>query len=262
MTIKGLISSKYLKIEKCIHPHRLYEYMGRGNHSNIKTLRRYRYNIELSSSIYASFSVLEVSLRNQITASWNEYFKRNYNSLFRGNLTEWPMDSRGVHYFMALKGYSPYDKKFERHLGGVEREKWKLQKNIDWVNRQLVSQGAPLKTMRNGDVVASLTFGFWRNCFENKYNDINRWAIRKIFPNRNFNNTNIIRDLRDISEDMKKLNELRNRFSHQEKIFHYVDLNVHYERIEKYIKFINPELLYLFDQNKFKKLWAKRSKYF
>jgi len=119
-----------------------------------------------------------------------------------------------------------------------------------------------LKTIRNGDVVASLTFGFWRNCFENKYNDINRWAVRRIFPNRRFNNNDIIRDLKVISEDMKKLNDLRNRFSHQEKIFHYTDLDVHYGRIEQYIRFINPELLYLFDQNRFKKLWAKRSRYF
>lgn len=270
MSVNHKISSNYAQIADNLHHHRLNEYSQNGKLSPIQTLRRYRYNLELSSSLYEAFSIMEVALRNQIMKVWTQYFQHRFNAHFSGGLDEWPLDSRGIYFFITLKGHSPYDRKFKFHLEKIEREKEGVENDFEKANIKIKKLNSkknphdpyiPLRVVRNGDLVARLTFGTWKSCFEDKYNDINKWGLYRIFPNLTAYQT-IDAHLDEIYDDLKTLNHLRNRFSHQEKIFHFKDLDSQFLLIEKYIKLINPDLLYLIDRNKFHRLWSQRARYF
>lgn len=259
-SIKNKFKNNFKHLESNISKERLNEFRIRGEFSDIKTLGRYKYNIELSAQLYSAFSVLEVALRNQIVNSWSEYFSFHYNAHFAHSLKNWPLDSRGMYYFIAVKGHNPYDAKFKYHLEKIEKEYDGLVRDFEKINKINIKRNEQERLIINGDLVARLTFGFWRNCFDKKYNDINRWGLKKIFPRLNLQG-NPIEKIKKIHEDFKVLNDLRNRFSHQEKVFHLQDLNTKYNLIEFYLTSINPDLLYLIRQDKFNKLWRQRSNY-
>lgn len=259
-SIKNKFKNNFKYLESNISVERLNEFRISGDFSDIKTLRRYKYNIELSAHLYSAFSVLEVALRNQIVTSWSEYFCFHYNAHFGYSLKDWPLDSRGMYYFLAVKGHNPYDAKLKYHLEKIEKEYNGIVKDFDKINKINIKRNISERTIINGDVVARLTFGFWRNCFDKKYNDINRWGINKIFPHLNQEGDPIFK-IKKIHEDFKELNDLRNRFSHQEKVFHLKDLDSKYKLIELYLISINPNLLYLIRKDKFNQLWKQRNNY-
>src|SRR5690606_31681570 len=106
----------------------------RNPYKDSQSLRRYRYNLELSSCFYKAFSIFEVALRNNIVSNWSQYFQVNYLREFT-NHGDWPKDSRGLNFFLAKKGIGPYDVKVRRHLEKSVKELDNLERSFEHANK-------------------------------------------------------------------------------------------------------------------------------
>ena len=209
--------TKYLSLE------RLSTYYFNGKYNDSEALRRYRYNLNLSSAIFEAISVFEVVLRNSIVMSWQSHFKD----------TNWPSSKLNI----------PTTKKYEHTLGDVE-------KAIRKVSRRKKAGH------NNGDVISELTFGFWLYCFDAKFDYINKFIIKNIFTHDKERTPNLIADVRRIKAELIPIWKLRNRVSHHEPIFHLKELRQIFENIRKYISYIEPACLELHDESKFINIYS------
>lgn len=182
--------------------------------SDHETVQRYLYNIEVSAEVNKAIHILEVVLRNQISHEWNTYLA----------CSDWPMNKRGI----------PATTKFN-----------KMNKKIDDAISRV---GANLK---NGKVIAELSFGFWVHMLDSKFDVQNIKLIKKIFPLRTKWDKALTTEIKNIRDDFQVINELRNRVAHHEPIFHKRDLDSKYALIIQYISEINPACLDLVGQTKF-----------
>jgi len=212
-------------IIKFLSQERLTTYYYNGRYSDLMALRRYRYNLDLSSSVYEAISILEVVLRNSIVLAWqNHYGDPN-----------WPWSKLNI----------PTVKKYQFTLNDIDKAVSKIVKRK--------ARGSVI----NGDVVSELTFGFWLYCFDAKFDYVNKSIITDIFPHDSERTKNLIEDVRRIKSDLIPIWKLRNRVSHHEPIFHLRDLKSRFDNIRKLISYIEPSCLQLHDPNGFNSTLSK-----
>ena len=95
------------------------------------------------------------------------------------------------------------------------------------------------KPIESGRVVAELNFGFWRALFYNEYEGkFWRQVINDVFPNVPKKQ----RQRRRISPRIEKANNLRNRISHHEPIWHWQDLEVRHREMLETVEWISVPL--------------------
>lgn len=108
------------------------------------------------------------------------------------------------------------DKKYVSHRYAMEAVKTAKQ-NV---------QG---RTVVPGDVIAGVSFGFWRGMYHDRYEQLWRSIVYDVFPDIPASQAK--RKL--LSSKMEKFRRLRNRVAHHEPIFHWQDLkNQHDEFCE------------------------------
>lgn len=88
----------------------------------------------------------------------------------------------------------------------------------------------------NGDIMATLSFGFWVNLYNKPYEDLWRLVLRKAFPG--CMSAISRKELRECLHPMLKL---RNRIAHYEPILGY-DLPKMQQDIETLVRWIEPEM--------------------
>jgi len=173
-------SSRIASLEKTISPARLSTYQTASGGSKADAVLLYYWNIALGQSLHLPIQSVEVSLRNTISDS--------IESLF------------GQQWYAAIK--------FQMIL-------------TPWAKKTL--KEAVKKTARNrrnnkpvtaGDVIANLTFGFWRELLKTHYDPhIWRKKLSVAFPNLPPTKNN-----QDVYNSVDKIIKLRNRISHHEPI--------------------------------------------
>ena len=101
-----------------------------------------------------------------------------------------------------------------------ERKKINDKFELKFSKEKNRGENVDLREVYNGDVVAQLTFGFWRACYDQKYNDINRSQLFNTFKNFQLSSDQT-RDqaLSQIQNKIDRAHKLRNRISHHEPIF-------------------------------------------
>jgi hypothetical protein len=168
-------------LEKTISPARLstYQRLSRGN--VVDAIRLYHWNMALGQSLYIPIQVLEVSLRNSIAEASENCFGQNWYS----------------------------QRRFETILSGWA--KTTLQATVSSVTDNNSRRGKPVTV---GDVIANLSFGFWRELLKSRY-DRHIWnkQLAIAFPHLSTNKSN-----QDVYDRVNKIIKLRNRISHHEPI--------------------------------------------
>lgn len=187
--------------------------------SDLETVQRYLYNIEVSAEVSKAVHILEVVLRNQLAHEWNKFL----------SCSDWPMNKQGI----------PTTNKFQR-----------MHQKID----EAISRAGG--SHKNGKVIAELSFGFWVHLFDSKFDVQNIKLIQRILPQRTQWDKALTKEIKNIRDDFQMINELRNRVAHHEPIFHQKDLDQKYTLIIRYISEINPACLDLVNQIKFHE-WRK-----
>lgn len=103
-------------------------------------------------------------------------------------------------------------------------------------------------SIRNGKVIAELSFGFWIHMLDSKFDVQNIKLIKGIFPLRTQWNKSLTSEIKAIRHDFDLIGELRNRVAHHEPIFHQRDLDQKFNLIIRYIQEINPSCINLVRQ--------------
>ena len=165
-------------LEKSISPARLSTYQKLSNGTLVDAIRIYHWNIALGQSLYLPIQNLEVSLRNTISNSIENLF--------------------GLHWYSELK--------FEMILTS-----WAKQTLKETVKK---TQQKKRNRLTPGDVVANLTFGFWREMLKRHY-DRHIWnkKLSVAFPYLPDTKNN-----QDVYNSVDQIIKLRNRISHHEPI--------------------------------------------
>lgn len=195
------------------------------------TVKNYKKNIKYSIKFYEVLGHLEIILRNKLVENWNQYLI--YNSKNQNNNQLWPLDSSNLKKISQMKRIN-----LDSHLLEIKKTKDKLkkmQKNMNQVS--------------NGDIVAGLTFGFWRFCFIKEFDFINEVKLSKIFPYYPFSN-NISDDLKIIKNKIDSAHRIRNRIAHHEPIFNDSNLLRKYKDIIELINYISPDYMKIFCEKK------------
>jgi hypothetical protein len=183
-------------------------------YSEEETIKRYIYNIELSSSFNRAVHVFEVVLRNRTVESWNNML----------GTSDWPLNGKGI----------PNSGRYQKMGEDIEKAIHRAGKNSD-----------------NGKIVAELSLGFWLHLFDKKFQQQNFKMIKNIFEFKTEWNSNLAISINQIKTDISKIHQLRNRIAHHEPIFHYKDLNLRYELIKNYITWLNPSCVCLINEEQF-----------
>lgn len=168
-------------LEKTISPARLSTYQRLSEGNVVDAIRLYHWNMALGQSLHIPIQTLEVSLRNSIAEAIENCFGQNWYSQPR----------------------------FETILSGWA--KTTLQDTVSTVTDNNSRRGKPVTA---GDVIANLSFGFWRELLKSRY-DRHIWNKQLVtaFPHLPANKNN-----QDIYDRINKIIKLRNRISHHEPI--------------------------------------------
>ena len=168
-------------LEKSISAARLSTYRTVSKGNTIDAIRLYYWNIALGQSLHLPIQSVEVSLRNTISNS--------IESLF------------GQQWYSAIK--------FELILTS-----WAKKTLKEAVKKTVTNSRRNNKPVTAGDVIANLTFGFWRELLKSHY-DPHIWnkKLSVAFPNLPPTKNN-----QDVYKSVDKIIKLRNRISHHEPI--------------------------------------------
>lgn len=173
----------YSDFEKIITPPRLNRYLVACGNNTRKAMTLYRKNLKLSQEVFTVLSCFEVALRNAID--------KHYTPIHGNN---WLRDAA------AIGGF--YD--------NPQNHNTKLV-----INDAIAKLGASFNHYK---LVAELGFGFWRYMFVDRQYRAAGNTLLRIFPSRptstpiyNYNHTYIFNQL-------KTINNLRNRIAHHEPI--------------------------------------------
>lgn len=200
---------------KCISTQRL------GNYQNNyhSTIEIYKWNIELSETLYPILHIVEVSLRNRLHDEIAEVL----------NDQEWLLNRN-----RALL------EKLELH--------W-LQK----IDSYILSLRKKQK-LDEGHLIAELSFGFWTTLLSGSFEHQDfLWPKLK---NKVFSNTHGI-TIAQIRNRFDQIRRLRNRIFHYEAIWHKQDLARQHDHIIDAIQWIEPSLLDLIQIDRFKSIYAR-----
>jgi hypothetical protein len=193
----------FTAFRRAVSNERIDQYIQRGAAGGDENLlTHYAWNMALSEALYIPIQCLEVSLRNAIHSTLSTAYNNPY----------W------------------YDDKTLLTAPYAQADVAKAKQNI----RRLGRRETP------GQVVATLTLGFWTGLFSSEYQN-------SFWPKFS---TNIFSSLPKTDRIRKKVSgelnvirkKLRNRIMHHEPIWHQSDLSVKYRNILKYIYAINPAM--------------------
>lgn len=168
-------------LEKSISPARLSTYQIVSKGSTADAIRLYYWNIALGQSLHLPIQTVEVSLRNTISNSIESLFGQRWYSVVKFQLI-----------------LTPWAKKT------LKEAVQKTTKNNRRKNKPATA----------GDVIANLSFGFWRELLKTHY-DPHIWKkkLAVAFPNLPSTKSN-----QDVYNSVDKIIKLRNRISHHEPI--------------------------------------------
>jgi Abi-like protein len=174
---------KYPEVEKILSSARMSRYISACDGNTNKAMTLYRQNLRLSQEFFTVISCFEVALRNAINVQCILYF---------GN--DWLRDGSAN--------------------GGIFDNKYCLMtaKNINEAIQKLKHNYS------NNKLVAELGFGFWVYFFtQHQYTATGR-ILLKIFPEKPKTTRTIQYNHTYIFDQLKKINNLRNRIAHHEPI--------------------------------------------
>ena len=174
-------SAQIASLEKSISPARLSTYQIVSGGNTADAIRLYYWNIALGQSLHLPIQTVEVSLRNTISDSIESLFGQQWYSATKFQLI-----------------LTPWAKKTLREA----------------VKKTIRNNRRKNKPVTAGDVIANLSFGFWRELLKTHY-DPHIWKkkLSVAFPNLPANKSN-----QDVYNLVDKIIKLRNRISHHEPI--------------------------------------------
>ncbi|MDR0423110.1 MAG: hypothetical protein LBH46_00800 [Rickettsiales bacterium] len=182
----------YEVLESCLSKDRLNKYLLLTNNDKEKAVLSYENNIEVSKNLYPLLNHFEIILRNYCNSKLIKEIGENW---YLSNI-----------------------------LDGENKEKGK------WAVNEVLKVKNKIKknNITNGDVVASLEFGFWSNLFVANYRDtIWNTYLKYIFKDFKRN------ELFNILDNIRKL---RNRIFHYEPIIFDKQLEEKYKNILDLLK--------------------------
>lgn len=250
---------KFQVFRESLSEERLQTFSQSGQFSEIQAVKRFVYNNYLSSLSYEALSILEIVLRNHTCSSWNRYFNHRYSGSLPTNYL-WPLSSEGLRLYGLEKAQWPRNtrdaqnamKKHHYLLSQTEREWRKLNEKFElkFSKERNGGRSVDLREVSNGDVIAQLTFGFWRACYDHKYNDINRSQLLNTFKDFQLG-VGQTRDqaLSQIQKKIERAHKLRNRISHHEPIFTQYYFNS-LKMVIELVGFLNKDMLSFLSQQK------------
>lgn len=253
----------FRSLEDSISTERLETFKESTDFSEIQSVRRYWYNNQLSSFVFEAIAILEVTLRNHTCHSWNKYFKHQFRSHINIDINKdgdlWPRNDSGLRLFVLRKNRWPESERkildfMKKHyfiLNQPSKQKnelsLKFEHHFSKLQKQYQAQGitsnTKLRKVKNGDIIAQLTFGYWRACYDKKYNDINKNQFLNTFKNYQLSQGETIDDaLETIQKCIERAHKLRNRASHHEPILktYYFES---YDKVVNLISWLNPQML-------------------
>ena len=168
--------------------------------SNTSVYAAYAWNLALCESLYPALNSFEIALRNAIHAAGTRQFGTEF--WYRDRLRKDEADRLNTLLF------------------------------------QLNSSGSGNPS--TGDLVSSLSFGFWASLFKGTYERI-LWPqlLPDVFPRAPRRR----RARRDISKRVDRIRRLRNRVFHHEPVWHLTDLTEQHSLILETIGWISPAVL-------------------
>ncbi|MCB0368449.1 MAG: Abi family protein [Bdellovibrionales bacterium] len=210
--------------EKILSKQRLNKYIREQDNGNlILAINRYKWNIEISRAFYPALNIIEVSLRNRTHKAISSYL----------NDEKW------------LENFSVHEQKFKLPFS---REK------VVKAMQELTLKKKPIEEPR---LIAELNFGFWTSFYDNRYEQMwrSKNGLALVFPNMFRRN----RTRSKLSKTLNRIRDLRNRIFHYEPIFHWHDLDKHYDRITECASWISPKAKTLIlNCDNFKEVMAKK----
>ena len=176
---------KYPEFERIISPKRLRRYIQACGGNTRKAMTLYRYNVELSQSVFGIIGFFEVALRNAIN-----------NELIKSLGQEWLKDS--------CKSGGIFD----------IPDTHKTKKIINNAYLSLLRDGIYSHTK----LLAEMEFGVWKYMFSPvQYRQTGKCLLH-IFPNRPRSSAQAQYNASYIFNELDKINTLRNRIAHHEPI--------------------------------------------
>lgn len=183
----------FSNISQHLSPVRMESYRPAGGGTDEDCLCRYLWNTALAEALYPSLHLLEVSYRNAAHTAISAYAGTALGT------ADWLLSPRTF-------------------LKPIEQDK------LAEAKRFLGERGKPLT---EDYVVAELSFGFWTNLLDARYDQIWHKIIKQVFPLA----TNAERNRVDIADRMNRVRFLRNAASHHHSIWHWKDLDQHHAAI-------------------------------
>jgi hypothetical protein len=178
---------------------RLKQYMNVVNNKN-DAIELYEWNIKLSEKFYGILCHFEIFFRN----TCHEILKQRIGEKWYLNRT-------------LLLGHN--SRKGEKTIGKVEEAYNKFK------NNKLGNKNISIKDTSPCDIISNLTLGFWVNLFSSNYHD-NIWG--KYFKHYLF----FEKEQKQVFEDLRSINNIRNRIFHHEPIIFKYNLIEYWGLIE------------------------------
>lgn len=173
----------YDEFETLLSSTRLEKYLMAAGGDKRKALYYYRLNIRSSQAVYARLCLFEVVLRNKIDHHYRQKFLELYGE------SDWLA-------FAAQKG-GPFDQDATR-------------KSQQTIRSCMASLG---KRYSHNNLLANLSFGFWRYQFASREFQAMGSSLHTIFPNRPKGTNHTV-----LFQQLTLINSLRNRIAHHEPI--------------------------------------------
>ncbi len=184
---KGPINMEPLPLDS-LSLDRFNRYLSWANNDKARAFKLYELNISLSERFYTALHVLEISLRNTIDSRMSEHFS-----------IDWYGDEA------IIKN----SKQFQ---------------DMKQTCEQLAKRNP---NYTKGDVMASLSFGFWTAFFGREYENLWRTCLVKIAKTRHGKNLS----RKEFSHRLNFIRKFRNRIAHHEPILHLNPLAMHKETL-------------------------------
>lgn len=240
--IEGLILVNKVEILNDISNERLESYRISPANSIEDLVKIYLYNIKLSEALYPALALLEVTLRNHLNNAIGKHLK-----------ADWLISEVKNRTILLPNEYeiltSAYDK---------------LSRPV--YNKDGIAITKPVNASK---LIAELTFGFWVNLCNDKYNP-NIWMKKPIifddifpyFDDFMFKKNPVSKRhkrINKVSSKLKPILKLRNRVFHHEPVFnHPRGLNNCYADIEELLLYMSMEASQnLIEISRFQEIWNK-----
>lgn len=174
---------KHNEFEKIMSKPRMDRYLIACSGDSRKAMTLYRINLNLSQQMFTIISCFEIALRNKI----DEHY-----TLIYGN--DWLKNSIQIGGFFNGK------------------KTWRTKKTLVASLKKLNSN------YTHNKLVAEMDFGFWRYLFAKPQFNAGGKTLLQVFPAKPRSTPSIQYNQTFVFEELKKINNLRNRIAHHEAI--------------------------------------------